>query len=269
MTGSYVPSRQCPSMGMVFRTHPDQSTVKVCRGAPGHSALLVHHIYVVREMCSRQVGSPGYRHILCVIVDNSFVRSVLFPPSTRDSSLLSAGKASLREEGGTARLDGLDLGSVQALSVEAGGELRDVKVDAVGGVDAAEGRAGAATNTRVGVDGVLEGTVLLGGVAVGAEAGVAGGGVAVAVAGPGLGELANGRSRVRLGRVVDVGRNGSGTKELDEGSALGVDSSLSKSSGSGEHGDCYVLVVVGGWKKPGGSGDVVEMMGSFNRRELE
>jgi hypothetical protein len=48
-----------------------------------------------------------------------------------------------------------------------------------------------------------------------------------------------------------------------------VDSSLSKSSGSGEHGDCYVVVVVGGWKKPGGSGDVVEMMGSFNRRELE
>jgi hypothetical protein len=165
-------------------------------------------------MCSRQVGSPGYRHILCVIVDNSFVRSVLFPPSTRDSSLLSAGKASLREEGGTARLDGLDLGSVQALSVEAGGELRDVKVDTVGGVDAAEGRAGAATNTRVGVDGVLEGTVLLGGVAVGAEAGVAGGGVAVAVAGPGLGELANGRSRVRLGRVVDVG-----CKMLAEGEA--------------------------------------------------
>ena len=47
-----------------------------------------------------------------------------------------------------------------------------------------------------------------------------------------------------------------------------MDSSLSKSSGSGEHGDGYV-VVVGGWKKPGGSGDVVERMGSFNRRELE
>lgn len=30
-----------------------------------------------------------------------------------------------------------------------------------------------------------------------------------------------------------------------------------------------VMVVVDGWKKPGGSGDVVEMMGSFNRRELE
>lgn len=149
--------------------------------------------------------------------------------------------------------------------MEAGGELRDVKVDAVGCADAAEGRAGSATNARVGVDGVLEGTVLLGGVAVGAEAGVAGGGVAVAVAGPRLGELASGRSRVRLGRVVDVGRNGSGTKELDERSTLGVDSSLSKNSGSGEHGDGYV---VGGWKKPGGSGDVVEMMESFNRREL-
>lgn len=255
-------------MGMVFRTHPDQSTVKVCRGAPGHSALLVHHIYVVREMCSRQVGSPGYRHILCVIVDNSFVRSVLIPPSTRDSSLLSAGKASLGEEGGAARLDGLDLGSVQGLSVEAGGELGDVKVDAVGGVDVAEGRAGTATNTRVGVDGVLEGTVLLGGVAVGAEAGVAGGGVAVAVAGPGLGELASGRSRVRLGGVVDVGRNGSGTKELDERSALGVDSSLSKSSGSGEHGDGLWW-----WKKPGGSGDggcrEQGEVDSFNRRELD
>lgn len=44
-----------------------------------------------------------------------------------------------------------------------------------------------------------------------------------------------------------------------------MDSSLSKSSGSGEHGDGCL---VGGWKKPGGSGDVVEMR-SFNRRELE
>lgn len=145
-------------------------------------------------------------HILCVIVDE-FVRPVrpvsTFPPVI--SSLFSAEKASLGEEGSAARLDGLDLSSVEGLSVEAGGELRDVKEDPVGGADAAEGRAGAATHTRVGVDGVLEGTVLLGGVAVGAEAGVAGGGVAVAVAGPGLGELASGGSRVRLGGVVDVG----------------------------------------------------------------
>ena len=47
--------------------------------------------------------------------------------------------------------------------------------------------------------------MLLSVVSVGAERSVAGGGGAIAVASPGLGELAKGRSGMRLGRVVDVG----------------------------------------------------------------
>lgn len=65
-----------------------------------------------------------------------------------------------------------------------------------------------------------------------------------------LGEGASRRSGVRLGRVIEVGRDGARTQELDERSALGVHSSLAESSSSGEHGDGWWLsggfAVVGG-----------------------
>lgn len=117
--------------------------------------------------------------------------------------------------------------------MEASGELRDVKSNALGRLDGAEGGSGGSAEARL-----LERTVLLDVVAVGAKGLVGGGSIAVSVAGPGLGELLDSGGRVRLGGVVDVGRNGSGTEELDERSTLSVDSSLSEGSSSREHCDC-------------------------------
>lgn len=122
--------------------------------------------------------------------------------------------------------------------MEASGELRDVKGNALRRLDGAEGGSGGSAEARL-----LEGTVLLDVVAVGAEGLVGGGSIAVSVAGPGLGELLDSGGRVRLGGVVDVGRNGSRTEELDERSTLSVDSSLSEGSSSREHCDGYL----GGW----------------------
>lgn len=116
--------------------------------------------------------------------------------------------------------------------MEASGELRDVKSNALGRLDGAEGGSGGSAEARL-----LERTVLLDVVAVGAEGLVGGGSIAVSVAGPGLGELLDSGGRVRLGGVVDIGRNGSGTEELDERSTLSVDSSLSEGSSSREHCD--------------------------------
>lgn len=128
----------------------------------------------------------------------------------------------LTEESSAARLDSLDLGSVEASTVEASRELRKVKGNTLGGVDGAQGGSAGATEARL-----LERAVLLDVVAVGAEVLMGSGGIAVSVAGPRLGELLSARGGVRLGGVVEVGRNGSGSEELDERGSLSVDSSLS------------------------------------------
>lgn len=82
--------------------------------------------------------------------------------------------------------------------------------------------------------------MLLSVVAVGTEAGVAGG----AVSSEAVGELARGRGRVRLGRVVNGRRNGARTDELDHGLTLGVSGSLAESA-SGEH--CCGVYAVEFW----------------------
>lgn len=89
------------------------------------------------------------------------------------------------EEGSAAGLDGLDLGQVDGLALEAGGELGAVEEDAGGGDDGAQLVAGGAADAglRAGADGALKGAVLLGVVAVGAEGDVSGGGGAVAEVG--------------------------------------------------------------------------------------
>lgn len=155
----------------------------------------------------------------------------------------------LAEESSAARLDGIDLSSSQGAALEAGGESRGIEQDTLGGLNAAERSTASTANAAAGTDCLLERTMLLGVVAVGAEGSVGRGSRAVSVAGPGLGELAEGRGGMRLGSVVDVGRNASGTDKLDEGSSLGVDSSLSKDSGSSEHFDCGVwcFVEMDGW----------------------
>lgn len=111
----------------------------------------------------------------------------------------------LAEHGSAARLDGIDLGGSQGAALEAGGEPRGIEEDTLGSLDSAEVGTAVATNTTTISDGLLERAMLLGVVSVGAEGGVARGGGAVAVAGPGLGELAKGRSGMGLGSVVDVG----------------------------------------------------------------
>lgn len=79
----------------------------------------------------------------------------------------------LTNKGGTARLDGLDLCEVDRGATEAGRQLGHVEEDAVGGLDRAQASTGRATNTTLGEGNrLLEGTVLLGTVTVGAERGV-------------------------------------------------------------------------------------------------
>lgn len=102
------------------------------------------------------------------------------------------------KEGSAAGLDSLNLSHVEGLAAETGRELGAVESDARGGNDGAELVAGRTAYT--GADGALEGTVLLGVVAVGAEAGVLGGGGAVAKVG---GKLAGRRGWVRGGAVVN------------------------------------------------------------------
>lgn len=94
------------------------------------------------------------------------------------------------EESSTPGLDSLDLGQVDGCPSEAGRELGGVEEGARGGGDGAQFRARGAANARLSeTDGLLEGAVLLGMVAVGAEGGVAGGGGRGPEA---LGELAGG-----------------------------------------------------------------------------
>lgn len=108
------------------------------------------------------------------------------------------------EVGSAARLDGLDLGEVDGGPAKAGGQLGQVEEVALGGSDGAQFGAGGAADAALGADRLLQRAVLLGVVAVGAEGGVAGPGVArVAVGAERLGEAAGGRGRVRLGSVVD------------------------------------------------------------------
>jgi hypothetical protein len=146
---------------------------------------------------------------------------------------------SLSKQSSTARLNGLNLAEVNGGAAEAGWKLRDVKEDARGGLDGAQIGAGWATDAVLYADGLLEGTVLLGMVAVRAERGVTGR-VAVTVGGKGLGQRALGRGRVRLGGVVDGGGNGTRTDKLDERGALGVHGSLAESASS-EHCDGWWL----------------------------
>lgn len=151
-------------------------------------------------------------------------------------------------EGGATGLNGLDLGSTESGTAEARRELRHVESNAVGGMDRAEAGARGTANATFSTNGLLQGTVLLGVVAVGAEGGVCGIGRTIAVVGETLGERSGRRGRVSLGGVIDVGRDGARTKELDERDALGVDSGLSKSSSSGEHyGGCLRVVVMVNW----------------------
>lgn len=112
------------------------------------------------------------------------------------------------EEGSAARLDCLELGERNGLAAEAGGQLGAVEVEALGGGDGAELVARDATDARLVVavaDGLLEGTVLLGVLAVAGEVGAAGGAVALAVGAEALGELAGRRLGVGLGSVIDGG----------------------------------------------------------------
>lgn len=119
------------------------------------------------------------------------------------------------------------------------------------------------TTDALASDGLLEGTMLLSMIAVRAEGGVAGRSRGpVAVASERLRESAAGSSGVRLGGVVDVGwwgemlvtsghnsghvrkdcdktrltGNGARPNKADEGSALGMDSSLAENP-SDVHGD--------------------------------
>jgi hypothetical protein len=106
----------------------------------------------------------------------------------------------LTEESSAARLDSLDLGSVEGSAVEASRELRNVKGNTLGSVDRAQRGSAGAAEARL-----LKRTVLLDVVAVGAEVLVGSDGITVSVAGPRLGELLDARGGVRLGGVVDVG----------------------------------------------------------------
>ena len=108
------------------------------------------------------------------------------------------------EEGCAAGLDCLELGHGDGLAAEASRKLVAVEVEALGGVNGAKLKAGETTDARLVIsvaDGLLEGTVLLGVLAVAGEASAATALGAAEI----LGELARGRLGVRLGGVVDGG----------------------------------------------------------------
>lgn len=111
----------------------------------------------------------------------------------------------LADEGSTAGLNGFDLSSGEGSATEAGRELGDVKGNAVGSTNRAEAGARGTTDAALSANGLLEGTMLLGVVAVGAERGVSGGSRAISVVSEALRERAGGRGGVRLGRVIDIG----------------------------------------------------------------
>jgi hypothetical protein len=94
---------------------------------------------------------------------------------------LPATQLHLTKDGGAARLDGLNFAQVDRLAAEAGRELGDVESNALGREDRAQSVARGAANASVRADGLLEGTVLLSVVTVGAEGGVGGSSIAAAV----------------------------------------------------------------------------------------
>ncbi|KAI8405379.1 hypothetical protein FOFC_14858 [Fusarium oxysporum] len=148
-----------------------------------------------------QAVDPGSRHNLRVIVGiHSFIPSFFFHPTAPPITPRLWRETYLTEESSAAGLDSLDLSGVEGSAVEASRELRDVKGNALRGLDGAKGGSGGSAEARL-----LERTVLLDVVAVGAERLVGGSSIAVSVAGPGLGELLDSGGRVRLGGVVDVG----------------------------------------------------------------
>lgn len=80
----------------------------------------------------------------------------------------------LAEHGSTTRLDSLNLGQVDWAATESGGKLGEVEEDALGSLDRAKLGARGTTNAGLSAaDGLLERTVLLGMIAVGAERAVA------------------------------------------------------------------------------------------------
>jgi hypothetical protein len=84
--------------------------------------------------CSRHYASPAAFALEC----RSIVSIVVSPPVVISITYSRVGDL---YEGGTAGLNGLDLGSTESGTAEAGRELRDVESNAVGGVDRAEAGA--------------------------------------------------------------------------------------------------------------------------------
>lgn len=162
--------------------------------------------------------------------------------------------ANLTKHSSAARLDGLNLGQLDGGATEAGRQVGDVEVDALWGLDGAQlGARGAANASIEAANRLLQGAVLLRVVTVGAKGRVARGRGAAAVGGEGLGKLAGGRGRVRLGGMIDrcccvaqsvdwaenrwdtergeiLTGNGAGADKFDQGGALRVRGGLSKSS---------------------------------------
>ncbi len=116
----------------------------------------------------------------CSMVSIAVPTTIPFPPIHQPSYLKSScgrkGSAllRLREEGGAARLDSLDLRQGQLRSPEAGGQLVAVEEDALGGLDRPQLGAGGAADAGLAgaLDGLPQGPELLGVVPVGAESGV-------------------------------------------------------------------------------------------------
>lgn len=76
----------------------------------------------------------------------------------------------LADQSCATRLDGLNLADVDWQATVAGRQVRDVKVDTLGGLDRAQLGAGGATNSSFGIaNRLLKRTVLLSVVAVAAE----------------------------------------------------------------------------------------------------
>lgn len=167
----------------------------------GHDRFLQELLVLVRNHHISSVVNPGRlcRHFLSSSRDE---RPTSSPPPYCTVIVVHITLPALNE-GSTAGLDGLNLSHVERSAVEAGGQLGCVEIDASGRGDGAQIGTGGAANAGARTDRLLEGTVLLGVVAVGAEGAVAGG--SGGRAGEALGELASGRGGVRLGGVVNRG----------------------------------------------------------------
>lgn len=186
-------------------------------------------ILVASRVVLQACPSPPHHSFVLVVHYRSFSPCVPPPLCPRYP------RGHLTHEGSTARLNCLNLGSAEGRAAEAKRELGDVESNAVGSMNGAKAGARSTADAATSAEGLLEGTVLLGVVTVGAEGVVHGRSRAAAVVGKALRKRSSGGGRVRLGGVVNVGRNSARTDELDEGNTLSVDSSLSESSSGGEH----------------------------------